>query len=72
MSTARTIYEKNVESLPPLEQLRLASLILEHLTHAGKVEVESSDAWSDEDIADLTKFSLRYSDRAGSAKESDV
>jgi hypothetical protein len=45
-----------VESLPPSERLRLASLILEGLARTSNA-LDYSDEWSAEDIRDVTAFS---------------
>lgn len=62
-STAQEIYAQTVRELPAQEQLRLAALILEELTRADPpslVPVENGAAWTEQDQADVTAFSLRY------------
>jgi len=58
--TAREIYERDIRQLPPMDRLRLASLILDDLTGPSSRPLDVSDQWSHEDIADLTKASLDY------------
>lgn len=58
--TAQEVYEHEIKQLPSIEQLRLASLILEQLTRSAKSQMELSDAWSEQDMSDLVAFSMRY------------
>ena len=60
MPTAQEVYITAVRRLPPAERLRLAALILDELTRAHILPVETSDAWSEEDLHDLTAFALRH------------
>jgi hypothetical protein len=60
MPTAQEVYLTSVRRLPPAERLRLAALILDELTQTNILPVESSDAWSDEDLHDVAAFALRY------------
>jgi len=60
MLTAQEVYTNNVRSLPPSERLRLAALILEELTASAASLLDFSDSWSDEDVRDLTAFSLQH------------
>lgn len=57
---AQEVFHDSVLPLPPAERLRLAALILRDLTEGGTLLVETSDAWSVDDQADLTAFSLRH------------
>ena len=57
--TAQDIYSTAVTSLSPAEQLRLASLILNGLSGSSET-VDYSDSWSDEDLQDLTAFSVEH------------
>ena len=59
-TTAQEVFVETVRVLPFTERLRLAALILQDLTQAGVSVVDSSDAWSELDISDLTTFSLQY------------
>lgn len=59
--TAQDVFTRTVRSLPPRERLRLAALILQDLTQSNDVTVvDRSDAWSEQDRGELTKFSLEY------------
>ncbi len=57
--TVEQVYEVSVKGLPRKEQLKLASLILQQLTQ-GTDSAEYDDAWSEEDLRELTAHSLRY------------
>jgi hypothetical protein len=56
--TALEIYISTVRDLPPAEHLRLAALILGQLARSAAIPPDSSDTWSDEDLRDLTAFSI--------------
>ena len=60
LATAHEVYSEAVRALPPLEQLRLAALILDDLTQSNVFVVDTTDSWSAQDQADLTVFSLHY------------
>ena len=61
MSTAQDLYSEHVQALPPPQQLRLATMILQGLDAAAAMTVDHySDEWSDEDLRDAAKFSLRH------------
>jgi hypothetical protein len=60
--TVQEFYANRVRPLPPGDRLRLASLILGDLAGADAPSVDVSDAWSDEDLADLTAMSLRHAE----------
>ena len=72
MTSAQAVYEQSVKPLPPMERLRLAKIILEQLTGTEEAEVELSDAWSDQDMGDLTAFSLRRAARVVPAEDANV
>jgi len=56
---SRELYHIYVQSMPILERLQLVRLILDDLMATPHDWlVNESDAWSDEDIEDLTRFSL--------------
>lgn len=57
MHTARELYSDQVQNLPVSEQLQLATMILQGLTASAAANY--SEEWSDEDLRDLTSFSLR-------------
>ncbi len=62
-TTAQEIFTHTVRMMPPAEQLRLASLILNDLAQSNLTVVDASDTWSEKDQNDLTAFSLRYADQ---------
>jgi hypothetical protein len=58
---SRELYQTYVLDMPILERLQLVRLILDDLMATPQAWlVDESDAWSDEDIEDLTRFSLTY------------
>lgn len=66
MSTATDVYANAVEPLPPSEQLRLASMILQGLAQNSADVLDYRDDWSAEDISDVTLFSAQHaSDQPG-------
>ena len=61
MSTAQDLYSEHVQALPPPQQLRLATMILQGLDAAAVMAVDHySDEWSDEDLQDAGRFSVRH------------
>jgi hypothetical protein len=61
MQTAQEVYCRQIQILPPSEQLRLATIILQGLTAAEARSVDFySDDWSDEDLTDAAIFSARH------------
>lgn len=61
MPTAQEVYAAAVRPLAPAERLRLAALILDELTQTVS-PVDESETWSEEDLRDLTVFSLRHAE----------
>lgn len=61
MARVEELYNQVVRRLPVKERLRLAALILNGLV---PVSVEESEAWSEEDLRDLTRASLEYAAQA--------
>jgi hypothetical protein len=57
--SAAELYQQTVWSMPAMERLRLASLILREPAPAEPL-VDEGDEWSDEDLADLTRASLSH------------
>ncbi|HMG76668.1 MAG TPA: hypothetical protein VK582_24540 [Pyrinomonadaceae bacterium] len=51
---AKQLYVDTISHLSPKERLQLAAIILEDLATGG----EFDDAWSEQDLRDLTAFSL--------------
>ena len=66
MQTAQSLYGASVRSLPPRERLKLAALILDDLAASPTGGLDWEDAWTDEDVKDLTAHALR---RAGHSLE---
>ncbi len=62
MQTAQELYASTVRDLPPSERLRLAALILDELAQSNAFSIDSSDAWSEEDMHDLATFSMSNTD----------
>jgi hypothetical protein len=65
MPTAQEVYNEVIRALPPNEQLRLATLILNELVQQDSPEIDSpeidkSDAWTEQDQMDISHFSLQY------------
>ena len=58
-TTAQEVFATNVHDLSASERLRLASMILQDLTHV----VDQADAWNEQDQRDLTAFSLQHAGR---------
>ena len=50
----KQLYLENISHLSPKERLQLAAMILEDLATSR----EFDDAWSEQDLRDLTAFSL--------------
>ena len=50
----KQLYVDTISRLSPKERLQLAAMILEDLTTSS----EFDDAWSEQDLRDLTAFSL--------------
>jgi hypothetical protein len=59
-NTAHEIYTQIIQTLPLTERLRLANLILNDLAQHDVVFMDKSDTWSEEDLVDVTNFSLQY------------
>ena len=55
-TNANEIYADTVRHLSPNERLRLAALILDDLARS----VAFSDEWSEQDMQDLTTYSLSH------------
>jgi hypothetical protein len=58
--TAQNLYSETISTLPASEQLRLASLILKGLAESAE-KLDYQDEWSDEDLRDITAYSMRQS-----------
>jgi len=59
--TVLEIYKSHIKTLPVADRLQLAQLIMDDLAEsAPRWMVDVSDAWSEEDLRDLTCASLAY------------
>ena len=73
MDTALEIYEKQVKTLPVIDRLQLARLIMDDLAESvSHWVVDMSDAWSQEDLYDLSRASLLYAARTLADKDEDA
>lgn len=57
MSAMDDMYERDIRPLPATERLRLARRILDDLPPESVVDY--SEAWSDEDLSEVSHFSLQ-------------
>ena len=61
ITNSRELYQTYVQEMPILERLQLVRLILDDLMATSQAWlVDESDVWSDEDIEDLTRYTLAY------------
>lgn len=58
-TTINEIYNQFIRVLPSSERLKLATLILNNLAQQDTA-IDDSDTWTEEDISDLSAFSLQY------------
>jgi hypothetical protein len=58
--SARELYDKSIKALPAVDRLRLAAMILDDLAATTGAGLDVRDDWSDEDVADLTAYSLKH------------
>jgi hypothetical protein len=73
METVRELYETQLRSLPLAERLRLAQWIVNDLVKsAPRWTIDVSDAWSDEDLRDLTRATLTYAARSFGEEDNHV
>lgn len=54
------IYDQIIDNFLPAERLRLATLLLNNLVEQNAGVIDKSHTWTEEDISDLTDFSLQY------------
>jgi hypothetical protein len=58
------LYQNQIRGLPVIERLRLAQLIMDELAEsAPNWVVEASDAWSQQDLYDVRRASLKSAGR---------
>jgi len=58
--SARELYDKAIRQLPAVDRLRLAAMILDELAATSGAGLDVRDDWSEDDIADLTAYSLKH------------
>jgi len=68
-TTIEEIYTQVIRNLPPTERLRLATIILNDLVQQNLPVIDQSDTWIEEDIVDITTFSLQYANTIFSEDE---
>lgn len=59
------IYQQVVQPLSVADRLALAQRILRDLE--TRLRTDDSDAWTEEDLRDITAYSLRYGEQASEA-----
>lgn len=59
-STIQEIYQNISNTLSPGDRLRLAALILNDLTQSNVAVIDTSNTWTEQDLSELTNFSLQY------------
>lgn len=61
VTDSRELYQTYIQKMPILDRLQLVRLILDDLMATPQAWlVDESDVWSDEDIEDLTRYTLAY------------
>jgi hypothetical protein len=60
LATPREIYNASIRQLPPIERLRLAALILNHLTSPGPNENQEVD---NDETSELAAYLLKHAGR---------
>ncbi|MDJ0718614.1 MAG: hypothetical protein QNJ54_31045 [Prochloraceae cyanobacterium] len=59
-STIQEIYQNISNTLSPSERLRLAALILNDLTRSNVAVIDTGNTWTEQDLSEVTNFSLQY------------
>ena len=63
--TPQQIYETSVKNLSIVDRLRLVKLVLDDLmSDPARWVLDEDDAWSAQDLVDLTRASFAYEDRS--------
>ena len=71
--SVESLYQNQIRGLPIVERLRLARLIMDDLAEsASDWVIDSSDAWSQQDLYDLSRASGKYAGRVIADKDEDV
>ena len=68
--SARELYDESIKPLPAVDRLRLAAIILDDLAATSGAGLDVRDDWSEQDIADLAAYSLKYA--AGSSPHEEA
>lgn len=55
------LYEQTIKTLPTVQRLRLAALILNDIVPSS--EVDDSDSWTEDDLQDFTQMSWQSVDQ---------
>ncbi|MBC8447890.1 MAG: hypothetical protein H8D78_09085 [Chloroflexi bacterium] len=67
------VYRNHVKTLPVVDRLQLARLIMDDLAEsAPRWVVDVSDAWSEEDLRDLTWASFAYAAQQWGSEAGDA
>jgi hypothetical protein len=69
-TSAAEVYSQAVKPLPPSERLKLATLILNDIP--PRAVVDYSEEWTEEDMRDLTIYSLRYAAQSFGEEEEEA
>jgi hypothetical protein len=73
MDTVLELYRTRLKSLPVVERLRLAQLLMSDLAKsAPRWTIDYSEEWSDEDMRDATRASLAYAAQSFGEEPDDV
>ena len=73
MSAVDQLYEKQVKFLPVADRLQLLRLIMDELAEsAPRWVVETNDAWSQEDLEDVSRAALLHMARVLEDEDKDV
>ena len=62
MSKAQEVYTEIVCNMSKSERLRLATIILDDLNESSGAILDYGDSWSEDDIRDVTAFSMEHAD----------
>lgn len=54
------IYDLCIQVLPSSDRVRLATLLMNNFVQQELAVIDESDTWTEEDISDLSTFSLQY------------
>ncbi len=71
VATAETVYQEVIKPMPLPERIRIATMVLNDIPPRGFTDY--SEEWTDEDLRDLTAYSLSYAAESfGEEDESDA